>query len=61
MSQVTVKEYADNMEIFWRAMAERHSIYKKRKAGEKPPWTEDKIYSSFKFTNCRSSSVNKNL
>lgn len=32
-------------------MKERHSIYRKREAGEPWPWTDDKILQAYKFTN----------
>jgi len=47
-----VKYYVEEMEIFWRFIAERHSIYKKKEIEKlPPPWTDDPILSSFKFTN----------
>ena len=50
-----IPEYnEENMRLFWKCMEERHNIYKKRLAGDPPPWTEDPIYQQFKFTNiCR--------
>lgn len=41
-----------NLSIFWRFIAERHSIYKKKNLFKSPsPWTQDKILQEFKFTN----------
>lgn len=39
------------LKLFWYWMNERHSIYLKRKSGEKYPWTKDKILQEYKFTN----------
>ncbi len=36
---------------FWKFAAERQQVYLKRVAGEQPPWTEDTILRTFKFTN----------
>lgn len=36
---------------FFDFMKERHSIYCKKKAGAKWPWTKDKILQKYKFTN----------
>lgn len=36
--------------LFWW-MAERHSIYLRRQAGEPWPWTDDPIFQTYKFTN----------
>jgi len=37
-----VKYYVEEMEIFWRFIAERHSIYKKKEIEKlPPPWTDD--------------------
>jgi len=38
-------------DMFWYWVRERHSIYKKRKAGEPAPWTEDPILKTYRFTN----------
>ena len=32
-------------------MVKRHEIWKKREAGDPPPWTEDEILRKYKFTN----------
>lgn len=48
---VSVEYDQDNMKLFWNMMAERHRIYKARQSGQKPPWSNDLILCSFKFTN----------
>jgi hypothetical protein len=46
-----VNYYAEEMELFWKYIAERHTIYKKKELQKlPPPWTEDQILRSFKFT-----------
>jgi hypothetical protein len=35
----------------WYWMAERHRIYLRRQAGEKPPWTKDTILQEIRFCN----------
>ncbi|MAG59257.1 hypothetical protein CMO96_00485 [Candidatus Woesebacteria bacterium] len=39
------------VESFFGWIDERHSIYKRRVAGEPPPWTTDPILQEYKFTN----------
>jgi len=39
------------MDDFLRFVVERHRIWEKRQAGEPPPWTDDPILASRKFTN----------
>lgn len=42
----------DNLELFWKFIAERHEIYKKKNLLKLPsPWTQDDILQEFKFTN----------
>lgn len=36
---------------YWRFAAERQTVYLRRVAGGSPPWTEDPVIASFKFTN----------
>lgn len=36
---------------FWQFVRDRHDIYLKREAGEPPPWTDDPILSTRRFTN----------
>lgn len=43
------KEY--QLRTFWYWINERQRIYNKRKAGEKFPWTKDKILREYRFTN----------
>lgn len=38
-------------DLYWRFACERQAIYFRRLEGGKPPWTEDRILQSFKFTN----------
>jgi hypothetical protein len=33
-------------------VVERHKVFERRQAGEQPPWTEDQILLTHKFTNC---------
>lgn len=47
----TISWKKDQLKLFWYWMNERHNIYVKRKAGEKFPWTKDKILREYKFTN----------
>ena len=35
----------------WRFASERHSMYLKRLAGGPPPWTEDTVLATYRFTN----------
>jgi 5-hmdU DNA kinase-like protein len=46
-----IKWRKDQLKLFFYWMNERHNIYLKRKAGEKWPWTKDKILREYKFTN----------
>ncbi|MEK6886440.1 MAG: nucleotide kinase domain-containing protein [Nanoarchaeota archaeon] len=41
----------ENLKLFWKYVTERHNIYKKKKAGQVWPWTNDKILQTYKFTN----------
>jgi hypothetical protein len=41
----------NQIKAFWGWINERHRIYLNRKAGDKWPWTKDKILREFKFTN----------
>ncbi|MFH1010524.1 MAG: nucleotide kinase domain-containing protein [bacterium] len=41
----------DHLSLFFTFTAERHRIYRKRKAGSAPPWTDDPILQTYKFTN----------
>ena len=38
-------------ESYWRFAAERHTMYERRLRGGPPPWTDDPILRSFRFTN----------
>lgn len=38
-------------DTYWRFAAERQKIFFARVAGDPPPWTEDAILATFKFTN----------
>ena len=38
-------------ESYWRFAAERQAIFVKRASGQKPPWTEDAVLNTYKFTN----------
>ncbi|WP_209443501.1 nucleotide kinase domain-containing protein [Falsiroseomonas frigidaquae] len=38
-------------DLYWRFACERQAIYFRRLEGKGPPWTEDPILQSFKFTN----------
>lgn len=42
---------ASQLNRFWYWINERHRIYLKRQAGDKFPWTKDKILREYKFTN----------
>lgn len=42
---------ADKVQQYFDLAVERHRIYLKRQAGEPWPWTDDPIFSQFKFTN----------
>ena len=35
----------------WHFASERHSMYLKRLAGNTPPWTEDSVLATYRFTN----------
>ena len=35
----------------WRFASERHSMYLKRLAGHPPPWTDDAVLATYRFTN----------
>jgi hypothetical protein len=50
-----VEYHVEEMEMFWRFMAERHLIYKRKDLwGRNPPWTHCPILANYKFTNvCR--------
>jgi alpha-glutamyl/putrescinyl thymine pyrophosphorylase clade 1 len=37
--------------MFWYWIRERHAIYERRAAGQPPPWTEDEILRTYRFTN----------
>jgi len=41
----------EQLKLFWYWVNERHNIYVARAAGEKYPWTKDKILREYKFTN----------
>ncbi len=41
----------NNIKLFWRYIAERHLIYKKKISGMPQPWTADPILQNYKFTN----------
>jgi hypothetical protein len=47
----TFKWQKQQIKTFWYWINERHRIYLKRQAGDKFPWTKDKILQEFKFTN----------
>lgn len=36
---------------YWRFAASRHDVYVRRLRGEPPPWTDDPVISSWRFTN----------
>ncbi|MGY1846097.1 nucleotide kinase domain-containing protein [Blastococcus sp. SYSU DS1021] len=36
---------------YWRFAAERHELYLRRLRGEAPPWTDDAVLASWRFTN----------
>jgi len=38
-------------ESYWRFAAERQAMYERRLSGEPPPWTDDAVLASFRFTN----------
>jgi hypothetical protein len=38
-------------ESYWRFAAERQAVYERRLLGSNPPWTNDTIISSYRFTN----------
>jgi len=38
-------------DLFWLFAAERQNIFLRRLKGERPPWTDDVILKTFKFTN----------
>jgi hypothetical protein len=39
------------LDVYWRFAAERQRIFHARAAGSPPPWTDDPILTSFRFTN----------
>jgi len=39
------------VEDFWKFINARHTIYLKRKKGEKKPWSDNPIFQEWKFTN----------
>jgi hypothetical protein len=49
---MSVFYYKENMGLFWKFIAERHEIYKRKELQNlPPPWTKDPILADFKFTN----------
>ena len=36
---------------YWRFAAERQAVFFRRARGEKPPWTDDPVLATYKFTN----------
>jgi len=47
-----MKIHEQNLQQFWRFIAERHAIYKKKNIEKlPPPWTDDSILQEYKFTN----------
>ena len=47
-----MKINTENLENFWRYIAERHTIYSKKCLEKLPsPWTSDAILCEYKFTN----------
>ena len=36
---------------YWRFAAARHGLYLRRLVGERPPWTDDPVLTSWRFTN----------
>lgn len=38
-------------DTYWRFAAERQSVFMRRVTGQSPPWTDDPILSSYRFTN----------
>lgn len=46
-----MKFNSEMLDRYFQTANERHRIYLKRHAGEPWPWTEDEIFSTFKFTN----------
>lgn len=43
--------YENRLLQFFYWMNERHAIYLRKEAGEPPPWTDDNILRTYKFTN----------
>lgn len=39
-------------DTYWRFAAERHAVYQARARGDAGPWTNDKVISGHRFTNC---------
>lgn len=38
-------------DTYWRFAAERQNVYQRRVQGEPPPWTDDPVIATYKFTN----------
>src|SRR5690349_12726961 len=38
-------------DTYWRFAASRQAMFMKRVAGERPPWTDDPVLASHRFTN----------
>lgn len=45
------EKYKEPLDRFFAFARERHSIYQRRQANPKPPWTDDPILHKFRFTN----------
>ncbi|MEU8803228.1 nucleotide kinase domain-containing protein [Spirillospora sp. NPDC048819] len=39
-------------DTYWRFAAERQEVYRRKLAGQAPPWTSDPILGAHRFTNC---------
>ena len=46
-----IPEIKDPVKRLFAFANERHMIYRRREAGESPPWTADPILCNYRFTN----------
>ncbi len=51
LSHLAPAKVSEVYESYWRFAAERQDIFFRRARGEKRPWTEDAILTTYKFTN----------
>src|SRR4051794_4430022 len=47
----SVRRNEEVYRAYWRFAAERQNVFLRRQAGEAPPWTDDAVINTYKFTN----------